>query len=157
MADAIREPGQHRAAHVAVRAVHRRRHSAAVAVLDERRRRAACAARAWELGVHAEAPVVSPRITAALAVALALVIGYIFVVDRPQAKRAEEAKRLIQVAPKDVTRIAISSAKGAVELARRDATRWDVINPIRVPAGSYAVSSLLDTVTGLVPQQSLGT
>jgi hypothetical protein len=100
---------------------------------------------------------VSPRITAALAIALALVIGYIFVVDRPQAKRAEEAKRLIQVAPKDVTRIAISSAKGAVELARRDATRWDVINPIRVPAGSYAVSSLLDTVTGLVPQQSLGT
>ncbi len=99
----------------------------------------------------------NPRITAALAVALALVIGYIFVVDRPQAKRAEEAKHLIQAAPKDVTRIAISSAKGAVELARRDATRWDVINPIHVPAGSYAVSSLLDTVTGLVPQQSLGT
>ncbi len=99
----------------------------------------------------------SPRITVALAVALALVLGYIALVDRPQAKRAEEAKHLIQVAPKDVTRIALVSAKGAVELSRRDATHWDVTNPIHVPAGSFAVSSLLDTVTGVVPQQSLGT
>lgn len=98
----------------------------------------------------------SPRITAALAVALALVVGYIVLVDRPQAKRAEEAKHLIQLAPKDVTRISLVSAKGTVDLTRRDATHWDITAPIHVPAGSYAVSSLLDTVTGVVPQQSLG-
>ena len=98
----------------------------------------------------------SPRVTAALAVALALVVGYIVLVDRPQAKRAEEAKHLIQVAPKDVTRISLISAKGTVDLTRRDATHWDVTSPIHVPAGSYAVSSLLDTVVGVVPQQSLG-
>ncbi len=98
----------------------------------------------------------SPRMTAALAIALVLVVSYIFLVDRPQAKRAEEAKHLMQVAPKDVIRIALVSSKGAVELARRDATHWDVTNPIHVPAGSFAVSSLLDAVTGVVPQQSLG-
>jgi Domain of unknown function (DUF4340) len=99
---------------------------------------------------------VSPRITAALAVALALVVGYILLVDRPQAQRAEEGKRLIQVAPKDVTRIVLVNAKGTVDLARRDATHWDVTNPIHMPAASFAVSNLLDTVTGAVPQQSLG-
>jgi len=99
----------------------------------------------------------SPRITAALAIALALVVGYIFLVDRPQTQRAEEAKHLVQIAPKDVTRIALVSSKGPVALARRDATHWDVTNPIHVPAGSFAVSGLLDSVTGVVPQQSLGT
>ena len=99
----------------------------------------------------------STRVTTALALALAVVVGYILLVDRPQAKRAEEAKHLVQVASKDVTRIALASAKGNVELSRRDATHWDVISPIRVPAASFAVSSLLDTVTGVVPQQSLGT
>lgn len=99
----------------------------------------------------------SPRITASLALALALVVGYIFLVDRPQAKRTEEAKHLIQVAPRDVTRITLVNAKGTVELTRRDATHWDLTSPIHVPAGSYAVSTLLDTVTGVVPQQSLGT
>jgi hypothetical protein len=99
---------------------------------------------------------VSPRITVTLAIILAVVVGYIFLVDRPQAKRAEEAKHLIQVAPKDVTRITLTSDKGTVELARRDATHWEITNPIRVPAGSYAVSSLLDAVTGVIPQQSLG-
>jgi len=99
----------------------------------------------------------SPRITIGLAIALAVVVGYIFLVDRPQAQRAESAKHLVQIAPKDTTRIALVSSKGAVELARRDATHWDVTNPIHVPAGSYAVSSLLDSVTGIVPQQSLGT
>jgi hypothetical protein len=99
----------------------------------------------------------SPRITAALAIALAVVVGYIFLVDRPQAQRAESAKHLVQIAPKDTTRITLVSSKGAVDLARRDATHWDVTNPIHVPAGSYVVSSLLDSVTGIVPQQSLGT
>jgi len=99
---------------------------------------------------------VSPRVTAALAIALAVVVGYIFLVDRPQAKRAEEAKHLIQVASKDVTRIALLSSKGAVDLARRDATHWDVTNPIHVPAGSFAVSNLLDAMTAVIPQQSLG-
>jgi len=99
----------------------------------------------------------SPRITAALAIALAVVVGYIFLVDRPQAQRAESAKHLVQIAPKNTTRITLVSSKGAVDLARRDATHWDVTNPIHVPAGSYVVSSLLDSVTGIVPQQSLGT
>lgn len=98
----------------------------------------------------------SARVTAALAVALAVVVGYILLVDRPQAQRAEEGKRLIQVAPKDVTRIVLVNAKGTVDLARRDATHWDVTSPIHVPAASYAVSNLLDTVTAAVPQQSLG-
>ncbi len=79
----------------------------------------------------------SPRVTAALAVALALVVGYIVFVDRPQAKRAEEAKHLIQMARKDVTRIVLVSAKGAVDLSRRDASHWDVTSPIHVPAGSF--------------------
>jgi hypothetical protein len=98
----------------------------------------------------------SPRITAALAIILAVVVGYIWLVDRPQAKRVEQAKHLIRVAPKDVTRIKLVSEKGTVELARRDATHWEITNPIHVPAGSFAVSSLLDAVTGVVPQQSLG-
>ncbi len=98
----------------------------------------------------------SPRITATLAIILAVVVAYIFLVDRPQAKRAEEAKRLIQVAPKDVTRITLVSDKGAVDLARRDATHWEITNPIHVPAGSFAVSGLLDAATGVIPQQSLG-
>ena len=98
----------------------------------------------------------SPRITAALAIVLAVVVGYILLIDRPQARRAEEAKHLIQIAPKDATRITLVSSKGAVDLARRDATHWEITNPIHVPAGSFAVSSLLDTVTGVIPQQSLG-
>jgi Domain of unknown function (DUF4340) len=98
----------------------------------------------------------SPRITAVLAVALAVVVGYIFLVDRPQARRAEEAKHLVQIAPKDVTRITLASAKGAVGLARRDAAHWDITTPIHVPAGSFTISGLLDSVTGVVPQQSLG-
>jgi hypothetical protein len=99
---------------------------------------------------------VSPRITATLALVLAVVVAYIFLVDRPQARRAEEAKRLIQVAPKDVTRITLVSSKGAVDLARRDATHWELTNPIHVPAGSFAVSNMLDAVTGVIPQHSLG-
>lgn len=98
----------------------------------------------------------SPRITAALAVVLAVVTGYIFLIDRPQARRAEEARHLVQMATQHVIRITLMSPKGAVTLARRDATHWDLASPLRGPAGSYAVSSLLDTVTGLIPQQSLG-
>ncbi|HLW60387.1 MAG TPA: DUF4340 domain-containing protein [bacterium] len=99
----------------------------------------------------------SPRITVGLAVALAIVIGYIFLVDRPQAQRAEEAKHLVQLASKDITTIALVSSKGQVELSRRDATHWELTRPIKVPAASFAVSGLLDTITGVVPTQTLGT
>lgn len=99
----------------------------------------------------------SPRVTLSLAVLLAVVVGYIFLVDRPQARRAEEAKRLVQLASKDITMITLVSPKGEVGLSRRDAAHWDVTRPVRVPAASFAVSGLLDTITGLIPQQTLGT
>ena len=97
------------------------------------------------------------RTTAALAAILAVVVGYIVLIDRPQAQRAEEARHLVQMPAKDVTRITLTSAKGAVTLVRRDATHWDIASPPLGPAASYGVSSLLDSVTGLIPQQSLGT
>jgi len=89
-------------------------------------------------------------------VILAVVTGYIFLIDRPQAQQAEEARHLVRMAAPDVARITLTSSKGPVTLVRRDATHWDLASPLRVPAGSYAVSSLLDVVTGLIPQQSLG-
>ena len=98
----------------------------------------------------------SPRTTISLAVILALVVGYIYVVDRPQAQRAEHAKRLIQLSSADITTIALVSSKGEVGLSRRDAAHWDVTRPVHVPAASFAVNSLLDTVTGVVPQRTLG-
>jgi hypothetical protein len=100
---------------------------------------------------------VSPRITLVLAAIVVVVLGYIVAVDRPQAQRAEEARHLVQFSSKDVTRIDLQSDKGAVALARRDANHWDITAPLHVPAGTFAVSGLLDAVTGLVPQQSLGT
>jgi len=99
---------------------------------------------------------VSPRITISLAILLALVVGYIYLVDRPQAQRAEQAKRLIQLSSADITTISLVSSKGEVGLARRDATHWDVTRPVHVPAASFAVSSLLDSITGVVPQRTLG-
>ncbi|HKV46366.1 MAG TPA: DUF4340 domain-containing protein [bacterium] len=99
----------------------------------------------------------SPRITISLAVVLAIVVGYIVLVDRPQAQRAEEAKHLIQLTSKDITTIALVSAKGQVGLARRDATHWDLTRPVKVPAASFAVSGLLDTITGVVPTHTVGT
>jgi hypothetical protein len=99
---------------------------------------------------------VSPRITASLAVILAAVVGYIFLVDRPQAQRAEEAKHLVRLASKDVTAINLVSPKNTVALARRDATHWDITHPIHAPAATFSVNGLLDTITGLVPQQTLG-
>jgi len=99
---------------------------------------------------------VSPRTTLSLAVLLALVVGYIYVVDRPQAQRAEHAKRLIQLSSADITTIALVSSKGEVGLSRRDAAHWDVTRPVHVPAAAFAVNSLLDTVTGVVPQRTLG-
>ncbi|TMI90922.1 MAG: DUF4340 domain-containing protein [Bacillati bacterium ANGP1] len=98
----------------------------------------------------------SPRTTISLAVVLALLVGYIYLVDRPQAQRAEQAKRLLQLSSADISTIALVSSKGEVGLSRRDATHWDVTRPVRVPAASFAVSSLLDTITGIVPQRTLG-
>ena len=98
----------------------------------------------------------SPRITAGLAIVLAVVVGYIFLVDRPQAQRAEEAKHLVQLAGKDITAISIASPQSTVALARRDATHWDITRPVHTPAASFAVNGLLDTITGLIPQQTLG-
>mgnify|MGYP001265017053 CR=1 FL=1 len=97
----------------------------------------------------------SPRVTLGLAVIVALVAAYIFAVDRPQAKRAEEATHLIQLSKADVTGVTLESAKGTVELTRRDATHWGVTRPIQAPAASFTVSDLLDTVTGVVPQRTL--
>jgi len=98
----------------------------------------------------------SPRITMALAVIVALVAAYIFAVDRPMAQRAEQAKHLIQLSKDQITGVTLDSAKGRVELARRDATHWELTQPVQVPAASFSVSDLLDALTGLVPQRTLG-
>jgi hypothetical protein len=92
----------------------------------------------------------------ALAVTLVLVIGYIALVDRPQARRAEQAKRLVQLSKSEITMITLQSSKGTVELTRRDATHWEVTRPIHAPAVAFVVGDLLDNVTGLVSQRALG-
>jgi hypothetical protein len=97
----------------------------------------------------------SPRVTVSLAIALALVAAYIFVVDRPQAQRAEQAKHLIQLSKGDITGIALESPKGHVDLARLDATHWQLTRPVQAPAATFAVSDLLDAVTGLTSQRTL--
>ena len=97
----------------------------------------------------------STRVPIALAVVLALVVGYIVVVDRPQAQRAEEAKHLVQLPKAEITMIALESPKGSVDLSRRDATHWEITRPLRAPAASFAVSELLDTLTGVLPQRTL--
>jgi hypothetical protein len=97
----------------------------------------------------------SPRVTVALAALVALVAVYIFAVDRPMAQRAEQAKHLIQLSKDQITGVALESPKGRVELARLDATHWQLTRPVRVPAASFAVSDLLDAVTGLTPQRTL--
>jgi len=99
---------------------------------------------------------VSPRATLTLAVILALVVGYIFVVDRPQAQRAEEAKHLVQLPSQEIITFTLDNTKGTTAVTRRDATHWDVTSPLHVPAAAFAVNGLLDSVTGLVQQKTLG-
>jgi len=98
---------------------------------------------------------VNPRVTIGLAVLLALVGFYIFVIDRPMAQRAQEAQHLVRIPKADITGLTVVSAKGTVDLARRDPMHWDVTRPVRVPAASFAVSDLLDTTTSLVPQSTV--
>ncbi len=97
----------------------------------------------------------SPRVTIGLAVALALVAAYIFAVDRPMAQRTQEAEHLIQIPEAEIAAVTVVSPKGTVDLTRRDPTHWDVAGPLHVPAASFAVSDLLDTVTSLVPQSTV--
>lgn len=97
----------------------------------------------------------SSRVTLALAVILALVVGYIFVVDRPQAQRAEQAKRLVQLTKEEITMITLESPKGTVDLTRRDAAHWAVTRPFDAPAASFPVGGLLDAVLGIIPQRTL--
>lgn len=97
----------------------------------------------------------SPRVTLALAVIVALVGGYILVVDRPQAQRAEEARHLVHAVKDSITQITLRTAKGTVDLARTDATRWSVTQPFAAPASTFAVSDLLDAVLGIVPQRTV--
>lgn len=97
----------------------------------------------------------SPRVTLALAIIAALVGGYILVVDRPQAQRAEEARHLVHVPKASVTQITLRNSKGTVDLARTDATHWAVNRPFAAPASTYAVSDLLDAVLGIVPQRTV--
>ncbi len=97
----------------------------------------------------------SPRVTIGLAVLLVLVGLYIFVIDRPMAQRAQEAEHLVRIPKADITGLTVVSARGTVDLARRDPTHWDVTRPVHVPAASFAVSDLLDTTTSLVPQSTV--
>ncbi|HYM68988.1 MAG TPA: DUF4340 domain-containing protein [bacterium] len=98
----------------------------------------------------------NPRVTMILAVVVAAIAAYIFAVDRPQAQRAEQAKHLVQLRKSDITGVSLVTSKGAVELARRDATHWDITRPYGTPAASFSVNDLLDAVTGIVPQRTLG-
>jgi hypothetical protein len=98
---------------------------------------------------------VSPRVTLALAVIVAFVGGYILVVDRPQAQRAEEARHLVHAAKDSITQVTLRTAKGTVDLARADATHWSVTRPFGAPASTFAVSDLLDAVLGIVPQRTV--
>jgi len=98
---------------------------------------------------------VSPRVTLALAVVVALVGGYILVVDRPQAQRAEQARHLVHLTKASVTQITLQNAKGTVDLTRADATHWRVARPFAAPASTYAVSDLLDAVLAIVPQRTV--
>jgi hypothetical protein len=98
---------------------------------------------------------VNTRATVALAVILILVVGYIVVIDRPQAQRAEEAQHLVQLPKAEITMITLESSKGSVALSRRDTAHWEVTRPFHAPAASFAVGDLLDAVTGAVPQRTL--
>ncbi|HLJ59019.1 MAG TPA: DUF4340 domain-containing protein [bacterium] len=98
----------------------------------------------------------NPRVTMILAVVVAAIAAYIFAVDRPQAQRAEQAKHLIQFQKSEITGVSLMTSKGTVALARRDATHWDITQPYSTPAASFSVSDLLDAVTGIVPQRTLG-
>ncbi len=97
----------------------------------------------------------SPRVTLALAVVVALVGAYIVAVDRPQAQRAEQARHLLRLTKASVTQITLQNAKGTVDLARTDATHWRVTRPFAAPAGTYTVSDLLDGVLAVVPQRTV--
>lgn len=97
----------------------------------------------------------SSRVTVGLAVILALVCAYILAVDRPLARRAQEAAHLIQIPKTAITGVTVVSAKGTVELTRRDPTHWDVTRPLHVPAATFVVGDLLDTMTSLVPQSTV--
>ncbi len=97
----------------------------------------------------------NPRVTLGLAALLVLVGLYIFVVDRPQAQRAEEARHLVQLVKTDVTAVTLTSAKGTVELTRRDATHWVITKPFAAPATTFSVDDVIDAVTALIPQRTL--
>lgn len=97
----------------------------------------------------------SPRITLALAIVAALVGGYILVVDRPQAQRAEEARHLVHLPKASITQITVRSGKNTAELVRTDATHWMLTRPFAAPASTYAVSDLLDGVLAIVPQRTV--
>lgn len=97
----------------------------------------------------------SPRVTLALAVVVALVGAYILVVDRPQAQRAEQARHLLRLTKASVTQVTLQNAKGTTDLARTDATHWTVTRPFAAPAATYTVSDLLDGALGIVPQRTV--
>lgn len=105
----------------------------------------------------------SPRVTLALAVAVALVAAYIVAVDRPQAQRAEEARHLVRLTKESITQITLQSPKGTVDLVRTppsrggaaEATHWAVTRPFAAPAAAYTVSDLLDAVLDIVPQRTV--
>ncbi|HEV2282598.1 MAG TPA: DUF4340 domain-containing protein [bacterium] len=97
----------------------------------------------------------SPRITIALALVVALVGAYIVVVDRPQAQRAEEARHLVHLPKASITQITVRSGKNTAELVRTDATHWMLTRPFTAPASTYAVSDLLDGVLAIVPQRTV--
>jgi len=98
---------------------------------------------------------VSPRVTIALAIIVALVGAYIVAVDRPQAQRAEEARHLVHLTKTEITQITVQTPKGATELSRTDATHWAVTRPFAAPASGFAVSDLLDGVLAIVPQRTV--
>ncbi|HLW46703.1 MAG TPA: DUF4340 domain-containing protein [bacterium] len=97
----------------------------------------------------------SPRITLALAAAVALVGAYILVVDRPQAQRAEEARHLVHLAKASVVGVTLENPKGTADLARTDESHWMVTRPFAAPAAKYTVSDLLDGVLAIVPQRTV--
>lgn len=97
----------------------------------------------------------TPRITIALAAAVAVVGAYILIVDRPQAQRAEEARHLIHLTKPSVVGVTLQNPKGSFDLARADEAHWVVTRPFAAPAAKYSVSDLLDGVLAIVPQRTV--
>jgi hypothetical protein len=82
------------------------------------------------------------RNTAILAAIVALVVAYLYFVERPAVEREAEKKTLVKFDPKEATGIVLEYPDRSLELTERDG-KWFITKPRELEADQTTVESLL--------------